>query len=314
MTTTASASTRETYGKVLLELGRGNPDIVAVGGDLNKSTSIWDFAREFPDRFFDFGPAEQNIMGVAAGLASADKVPFVSTFVVFSTGRPYDQIRVSIAQPHLNVKIVATHGGIITGEDGISAHGIEDMALMGALPGFTVVIPADATETAEAIRAIAAMNGPCYVRLARPATPIVHDECRFTLGMAELMRAGSDVTIIACGYMVGQALEAATTLEQRGVSARVVNMHTVAPADVDAIVEAAGETGAIVTAEEHLRHGGLGSVVAQVLAEHQPTPLRMVSLTGYAESGAPGSLLEKYGLSTGHVVAAVEDVLRRKSA
>ncbi|MFQ5861473.1 MAG: transketolase family protein, partial [Dehalococcoidia bacterium] len=266
VTTFPTASTREMYGKTLLELGRENPDIVVLGGDLNRSTFVYLFAREFPQRFFDFGPAEQNIMSAAAGFASTGKVPFVSTFAVFGTGRAFDQVRVGIAQPGLNVKIVCTHGGIITGEDGISAQSIEDLALMCNLPSFTVVAPADAAETAKAVRAAAATPGPFYLRLYRPATPQVHqDECSFTLGRAELMREGTDCTIIACGVLVAAALQAAAELAGERVECRVLNLSTLNPLDEEAIMTAARETGAVVTAEEHYIHGALGSGVAAVL-------------------------------------------------
>ena len=314
MTSTSTASTREIYGKTLLELGRTNPDIVVLGGDLNRSTFTYLFAAEFPDRFFDFGPAEQNIMGVAAGLASSGKIPFVSTFAVFGTGRPFDQLRIAIAQPHLNVKLVCTHAGILTGEDGMSAHGIEDLALACSLPGFAVVAPADAVETAEAVRAAATTPGPFYIRLSRPATAIVHsDGCHFSLGKAEEMRAGDDVTIIATGTMVATALEAAAgPLAKEGKGVRVLNLHTLKPVDEAGILKAASETGAIVTAEEHYGHGGLGSIVAQVLGQNLPIPLEMVALTGYGESGKPDQLVSKYRLSPGDVEQAVRRALKRK--
>jgi len=310
----ATASSREAYGKALVELGRDFPNIVVLGGDLNKSTFTTLFAQEYPERFFDFGPAEQNILGVAAGLASSGKIPFVSTFVVFGTSRAYDQLRVSVAQPHLNVKLVLTHAGILTGEDGMSAQGLEDLALMCALPGFTVVVPADAAETVHAVRVAAETQGPFYVRLSRPATPLVHGDkgCFFRVGQAEVLREGRDVTIVACGSMVATALEAAQALQAEGVGCRVLNMHTLAPLDEEAVVKAAEETGALVTAEEHYVHGGLGSLVAQTLALHRPAPLEMVALHGYAESGRPELLLEKYGLTAPYVARAVRRVLERK--
>ena len=308
-----TASTREIYGKTLVELGGEDPRIVVLGGDLNKSTFTHLFAAQFPDRFFDFGPAEQNIMGVAAGLASSGKIPFVSTFSVFGTCRPFDQIRVSIAQANLNVKIVCTHAGILTGEDGMSAHGIEDLALMCSLPGFTVIAPADAVEAARAIRVAAQTPGPFYIRLYRPATPVVHqDDCDFKAGEAELMRAGQDATIIAVGVTVSAALQAADALAEEGISCRVVNMHTLKPTDEEAILKAAEETGAIVTAEEHYLHGGLGSIVAQCLGKGYPVPLEMVALDGYAESGKADQLLEKYGLTARNIGESVKKALARK--
>ena len=308
------ASTRETYGRTLLELGKENPNIVVLGGDLNKSTVINLFAEEFPGRFFDLGPAEQNMMSIAAGLASSGKTVFASTFAVFGSGRPYDQIRIGISQPRLNVKIVVTHAGITTGEDGMSAHGIEDLSLMCALPSFTVIVPADGPETALAVRKAADTPGPFYVRLSRPATPVIHEsDFDFTIGQAETMRQGDDVAIIACGTMVNTALAAAQTLESEGIGCRVLNMATLQPADAQAIATAARETGAIVTAEEHLRHGGLSSIVAQVLGENVPVPMEMVTLTGYAESGTPNQLIEKYGLAPANVADAARRAVARKA-
>ena len=311
MTTTAAA--RDTYGKTLLELGRENPDVVVLGGDLNKSTFIHLFAQEFPDRFFDVGPAEQNMMSIAAGLANSGKTVFASTFAVFGSGRPYDQIRVGISQPHLNVKIVVTHSGITTGDDGMSAQGIEDLSLMCALPNFTVIVPSDATETIKAVREASDTYGPFYIRLSRSATPVIHqDNFLFKIGTAESMRDGTDATIIACGIMVKTALDAADVLSGEGIQSRVLNMATLQPIDSNAIATAARETGAIVTAEEHLRHGGLGSIVAQVLGEHFPVPLEMIAMSGYAESGNPELLLAKYGLTAERIVAAVRKAVSRK--
>ncbi len=311
--TLPTSSTREAYGKTLAELGKEDPNIVVLGGDLNKSTVTYLFAAQFPERFFDFGPAEQNIMGVAAGLAASGKTPFVSTFAVFGTARPFDQIRISIAQPHLNVKIVCTHAGIRTGEDGASAQSIEDLSLMCSLPGFTVVSPADAIETERAVRAAAQTPGPFYIRLYRPATAIVHENgCNFSIGKAEVLRAGQDATIIATGAAVSAGLLAAGALAKEGISCRVVNMHCLRPADDAMIQMAAEETGAVVTVEEHYVHGGLGSIVAQSLGTSHPVPLEMVALEGYAESGKADQLLEKYHLTPKDVELAVRAVLKRK--
>ena len=308
-----TASTREIYGKTLVELGKENPNIVVLGGDLNKSTFTHMFGQEFPDRFFDVGPAEQNMMSIAAGLASGGKTAFASTFAVFATGRAYDQIRMGISQPHLNVKIVATHAGITVGEDGMSAQGIEDLALMCALPGFTVIVPADAPETVQAVRLAASTYGPFYIRLSRGSTLVVHPETyTFQLGKAEKIREGTDATIVACGIMVQAALDAAEALSQESIQCRVLNMATLQPADVQAIATAAQETGAIVTAEEHLRHGGLSSIVGQVLGETYPVPMETVALDRYAESGTPEGLLEKYGLTGTDVAEAVRKAVRRK--
>jgi len=313
---TTMLSTREAYGKALVELGREYPNLVVLGGDLNISTQTVQFAKEFPERFFDLGAAEQNMMSIAAGLAAQGKIPFVSTFAVFGTGRPFDQLRISIAQNNANVKIVVTHAGIITGEDGMSAQGIEDLSLACSLPPFTVVVPADATETVQAVRAAAANYGPFYIRLSRPSTPVVcPTDYRFVLGKASVFREGSDATIIACGVMVSAALEAAESLSKEGIQCRVLNMATIKPIDAEAIIAAARETGAIVTAEEHLRHGGLGSVVAQVLGESHPVPLKIVALDNlYAESGKPDELLRKYGLTHAEIEAAVRGVVRRKAS
>ena len=308
-----TASTRETFGRTLVELGTEEPGIVVLGADLNISTGAAAFGKEFPDRFFDLGAAEQNMMSMAAGFAAAGKIPFATTFAVFGAGRAYDQLRISIAHPHLNVKIVATHAGIITGEDGISAQAVEDLALVCALPGFTVVVPADAPETEAAVRAAASTLGPFYIRLSRPPTPVVHEPgYPFRLGHAEVMREGSDVTVVACGIMVAQALEAAESLAAEGTSVRVLNLATLAPVDEESLVNAAKETGAMVTAEEHYVRGGLNSIVCQVLAGHQPVPVEAVALQGYGESGKPQELLEKYGLTPDKVAEAARRAVARK--
>lgn len=309
-----TAVTREVFGQTLLELGRRDPNIVVLGGDLNVSTFATLFAKEFPQRFFDLGPAEQNIMSMAAGFASTGKTVFATTFAVFGTSRPYDQIRIGIAQPRANVKIVGSHAGITTGEDGISAQAIEDVALMCALPGFSVIVPADGPETAEAVRVAARQHGPFYIRVSRPATPVVHtDGFQFRLGKAETLRSGGDVSVIACGIMVSAALEAAETLAKEGVQCRVINMSTLKPFDEETVQLAARETGAIVTAEEHYVHGGLGGMVSQTVGRVLPVPLEIVALERYAESGKPEQLLAKYGLTAGHVEKAVRKVLERKA-
>jgi transketolase len=309
----AMSSTRETYGKTLLSMAEDYPDIVVLGGDLNVSvfTHLW--RDKYPDRFFDFGPAEQNLIGVGAGLAASGKIPFVSTFSVFGVGRPFDQLRVLVSQGNLNLKLVCTHAGILTGEDGMSAHAIEDLALTCSLPSFTVVSPADSIETAQAVRAAVAAKGPFYIRLSRAPVPVVHNEdYQFALGRAELIRKGDDVTIIATGVMVSVCLDAADLLAQKGISARVVNMHTIKPVDQEAIIAAAEETGTIVTAEEHYIHGGLSSVVAQVVGQHCPVPIEMVALTGYSESGSAQELMVKCGLTPENVDKAARRALARK--
>ena len=312
---TATASTRQVAGQTLVELGHEYPDLVVVGGDLNKSTFANKFEAEFPDRFFDFGPAEQNMVGVAAGLAASGKIPVVSTFAVFGSARPFDQLRVSVAQPGLNVKLVLTHAGLMTGEDGSSAQSVEDLAIVSALPTFTVIVPADGPEAALAVRAAVSTPGPFYVRLSRPATPVVHkDPHEFAVGRAEVMREGKDASIVACGIMVHAALTAADLLVKEGISCRVVNMATVSPIDRGAVLAAARETGALVTAEEHLLQGGLGSAVASLLAGSVPTPIEMVGWTGYGEPGEPQCLLQKHGLTPAHVVDAVKRAVDRKGA
>ena len=308
-----TASTREVSGETLVKLGEPHPNLVVLGGDLNKSTFTNLFGAKYPDRFFDFGPAEQNIVSVAAGLAASGKIPVVSTFTVFATSRPYDQLRVGVSQPRLNVKVVATHGGIITGEDGVSAHGIEDIAIMCALPGFDVIVPADAVETVGVMKAIVEADGPCYVRLSRPPTPVVHENgYDFALGKAETIREGADVTIVACGIMVHAALEAAGELSGDGVECRVLNMSTLKPLDHAAVVRAARETGAIVTAEEHYILGGLGSLVSQAVMGEEPVPVESVALREYAESGTADQLLAKYHLTSKDVEASVRKALARK--
>jgi len=307
-------SPREAYGKTLVELGKQNPDIVVLDADLSQSTMTKFFAREFPDRFFDCGIAEQNMVSIAAGLAASGKIPFASTFAVFVPGRNFDQIRMSIAYSRLNVKLVVTHGGVSVGEDGVSHQSIEDLSLICSLPGFTVIVPADAIETAQAVRAAAATEGPFYIRLCRPKMPLLYKEdYRFKLGKAVTMRQGKDATIIALGVMVSPALEAADSLKQKGINCRVLNMSTLKPIDQAAIVKAAGETGAIVTAEDHLVHGGLGSEVAQVVATHHPIPMEFVAIKDtYAKSGSTSELLKRYGLTAKDIEQAVQKAIKKK--
>ncbi len=308
-------SLREAYGTTMVELGRKNPDIVMLDADLSRSTMSRYFASEFPERFFDCGIAEQNMIGIAAGLAAAGKTPFASTFAVFSPGRCFDQIRMSIAQPHLNAKLVSTHGGITVGEDGTSHQSVEDLALACSLPGFTIIIPADATETTRAVRTAATTPGPFYIRLCRPTLPLVHpQDYRFNLGKAAVMRQGTDATIIAIGVMVSAALEATDNLNQQGINCRVLNMSTLKPIDQDAIIQAAADTGAIVTAEEHLEHGGLGSTVARILAAHRPAPVEFVAIKDtYAFSGKPAQLLERFNLTAKNIQQAVKSAINRRS-
>ncbi len=305
---------RETYGKTLLELGKTNRDIVVLDADLGPSTMVKYFAAEFPDRYFDVGIAEANMIGIAAGLAASGKIPFASSFAVFATGRCFDQIRVSVAQSKLNVKIVATHAGVTVGEDGGSHQALEDLALICSLPGFTVIVPSDSIETDRAIRAVAEHKGPVYVRLPRAKLPVINrPDYMFEIGKACELRDGTDVTIIAIGVMVSAALEAADQLAFDGIHCRVLNMATVKPMDEAAIIKAARETGAIVTAEEHQRHGGMGSTVADILACNIPTPVEFVAVQNvFGQSGSPEELLAHYHLTSKDIVAAVKKVIGRK--
>ena len=311
---TQLVSTRDAYGQTLLELGRENRDIVVLDADLSASTKTRLFSAEFPERHFEMGIAEANMIGTAAGLASCGKIPFASTFAVFATCRTFDQLRMSVAYPNLNVKVVATHGGISVGEDGASHHSIEDIALACALPNFSVLVVADATQTRAAVRAAAEHAAPVYLRLIRPSVPTVYEAgCNFVIGKAIKLREGSDATIIANGLMLSRALEAARLLSKQGISATVLDMHTVKPLDTEAVLEAASNTGAIVTAEEHLLHGGLGSAVAQTVSEHHPVPMRFVAIRDqYARSGEPEELLEMYGLTAQSILDAVQEVVHEK--
>ncbi|MBE9501963.1 MAG: transketolase family protein [Dehalococcoidia bacterium] len=307
-------STREAYGHALVELGKENENIVVLDADLSRSTMTRSFAAQFPERFFDCGIAEQNMMGIAAGLAASGKTVFASTFAVFASGRCYDQVRMSIAQPHQNVKIVATHSGVTVGEDGFSHHSIEDLALFCSFPGFTVVVPADAIETTQAVRTAANTYGPFYIRLSRPKTPLVYaDNYRFVLGKAVTMRGGQDATVIACGLMVDKALQAVDDLAREGIECRVVNMPTLKPLDEDAIIRAAEETGAILTVEEHLQHGGLGSRVSQVVAKRHPVPMSFLAIKDfYSSSGKAEELLEVHGLTVEGIQEEVRSLVGRK--
>jgi transketolase len=304
-------ATRVAFGEELVELGKQDPDLVVADGDLNNSTRTDLFMKAFPERFFNVGIAESNLAGVAGGLAAAGKRPWIASFAAFVLCNAYDQLRMSVAFPQLNVKVVGSHGGISIGEDGPSQMGIEDVALACALPHFTVVVPADEISTRAAVRALHQLNGPAYLRTGRPNCPIVHrPDLRFELGKAIRLREGSDITLAANGLMVAAALEAAAALERDGISARVLDVHTVKPLDVDALEAAARETGRIVVAEEHLRHGGLGTVIAAALAERQPVPMRFVNLgDSFAESGKPGDLLRKYGLTYEAIVSAARELL-----
>lgn len=308
-------ATRQAYGEALAELGERNPDVVVLDADLSKSTFTYKFGERFPERFFNVGIAEANMMGIAAGLALAGKIPYTSTFAIFGAGRAYDQVRNAIGYSAVNVKICVSHGGITLGEDGASHQMIEDLALMRAIPNMTVIVPADAVEARAATFAVAEHRGPCYVRLGRPAVPVVlPEDYEFEIGRAALLRDGGDVAILACGVMVAPALEAAERLAAQGVEARVLNVSTIKPIDVEAVVAAARECGAIVTAEEHNILGGLGSAVAEVVTEHFPVPVRRVGIRDvFGESGKPDELLKKYGLTSGDIAQAALEAIEARS-
>jgi transketolase len=311
---TPGPATREAFGRALVELGRENRDIVVCDADLSKSTMTTYFEKEFPERFFSCGIAEADMVGIGAGLASAGKIPFVSSFSVFVMNKGFEQLRVCVAYPKLNVKVVGTHSGISIGEDGPSQMSVEETGLACSLVGFVVISPADEVSTKALVRAAAAYVGPVFIRTGRPKTPIVYDAGQtFEIGKAVQVVEGSDATIIANGLLLAEAIRAAETLEAKGISVRVVDMHTVKPLDRDAVRRAATETGAIVVAEEHLVDGGLGVRVAQAVAELQPCPMEFVGIRDtYAESGTTGELMEKYGLVARDVAAAVRKAIARK--
>lgn len=305
-------STREAFGLALAQLGESRSDVIVVDADVHNSTRTEHFAKRFPQRFFNVGIAEANMVGVAAGLAGSGKQVWIASFATFVMSNAFDQLRMSVAFPCMDVKVVGTHAGISIGEDGPSQMGIEDVALACSLPNFTVVVPADEITTQKAVQALAATKTPAFLRAGRPNVPLLYDaDIAFQLGKAIQVREGRDVTIIANGLMVGPALDAAETLAGEGISARVLDMHTVKPCDDAAVLAAARETGRIVVAEEHLAHGGLGSVVAMSVVRQHPVPMRFVNLGDtYAESGTPESLLEKYGLTARNIVQAARELVR----
>lgn len=307
-------ATRDAFGDALKALGDKYPEVVVVDGDVGNSTRTEVFAQAYAERAFNVGIAESNLVSVAGGLAAAGKTPVVASFACFLMCNAYDQIRMSVAFPGMNVKLVGTHAGISIGEDGPSQMGIEDVALACSFPGLAVIVPADAPSTVQATEAMLKHVGPTYLRLGRPKVPVVYpDGCDFQIGKAIQVRNGKDATIIANGLMVAPALDAAKELESQGLSVRILDMHTVKPVDEEAVAKAARETGAIVVAEEHGANGGLGAAVAMAAAQQAPVPLAFVN-TGdrYAESGDPQGLLEKYGLTPGAIVKAVQDASQRK--
>lgn len=318
--TKAKAVARDAYGRTLVELGRKYRDIVVLGADLSSSTRINWFAEEFPERFFECGIAEENLITIAAGLATCGKMPFASTFAVFGTERAYNQIRQAIAYPNLNVRLVCTHSGVTVGPDGASHQTTFDIAIMRVLPNMTIIVPADAPETAVAVKAMIEHNGPIYMRLGRTSVRTFYDDDysyngvkqRFEIGKSVELRSGSDLTIICNGVMVAEAMDAAETLYSEGIDTRVINMHTVKPIDEEAIIKAAVETGAIVTAEEHSIIGGLGGAVAEVLVRKNPVPVEMIGIQDmFTQSGEADELLKLYGLTSNEIASAARRAVKR---
>ncbi|WP_091509498.1 transketolase family protein [Flexibacter flexilis] len=313
-TFTEKKDTRSGYGAGMLELGRKNPNVVALCADLIGSLKLNDFVKEFPDRFFQIGIAEANMMGVAAGLTIGGKIPFTGTFANFSTGRVYDQIRQSIAYSGKNVKICASHAGLTLGEDGATHQILEDIGLMKMLPGMVVINPCDYNQTKAATLAIADYEGPVYLRFGRPVVPVFTPaDQKFEIGKGVMLNEGKDVSIFATGHLVWEAIKAGEMLEAEGIDAEIINIHTIKPLDAEAVLKSAAKTGCVVTAEEHQRHGGLGDSIAQLLALELPTPLEMVAVNdSFGESGTPDELMKKYGLDAENIVAAAKRAIARR--
>ena len=310
---TGTKDTRSGFGDGILEAARENPNIIALTADLAGSLKLNGFIKEFPERFIQCGIAEANMMGIAAGLTIGGKIPFTTTFANFSTGRVYDQIRQSIAYSGKNVKICASHAGLTLGEDGATHQILEDIGMMKMLPDMTVVVPCDYAQTKAATKAIAYMEGPVYLRFGRPAWPMFTQESDFVLGKAQILANGTDVSIFACGHMVWLAVEAAKLLEAKGISAEVINIHTIKPLDVESILTSIQKTGCAVTAEEHNIIGGLGDSIAQVASQLCPIPIEYIGTNDtFGESGKPAELLVKYGLDANHIAAAAEKSISRK--
>jgi transketolase len=311
---TEKVATRDAYGDALVSLGKKRNDVVVLDADLSGSTKTSKFAKVFPDRFFNIGIAEQDMMGTAAGLAIGGKLPFVSTFAVFATGRAWEQVRQSICYPNLNVKIVASHSGVTVGEDGGSHQSVEDIAVMRVIPHMTVIVPADGPETLQAIEAVAEYKGPCYVRVGRNKVPTLFGaDYKFKIGKAHVFNEGKDAAIIATGIMVAEALRARDLLKAEGIDVGVIDMSTIKPLDTDAVLAAAKRCGAIVTAEEHSIIGGLGGAVAEALAESVPVPMARIGIKDtFGTSGDQEALLKHYGLSAGDLATAVKEVIKKK--
>jgi len=306
--------TRSGFGEGLAELGRTNPNVVALCADLTGSLKMDAFLKENPDRFFQIGIAEANMMGIAAGMTIGGKIPFTGTFANFSTGRVYDQIRQSIAYSQKNVKICASHAGLTLGEDGATHQILEDIGMMRMLPNMTVIVPADFNQTKQATIAIADHQGPVYLRFGRPVMPIfIKPDAPFIIGKADVIKEGNDVTIIACGHLVWKSIEAIKTLEERGISVELINMHTIKPLDEAAILASVAKTKCVVSAEEHMMNGGLGEAISQVLSRNMPVPQEFVGVNdSFGESGAPMELMTKYGIDTENIISAALKVLARK--
>jgi len=303
---------RDVYGKTLVELGKGNSSVVVLDADLSSSTRTAIFAKEFPERFFNFGVAEQNVMAAAAGFASCGKTVFASTFAIFATGRAWDQVRNSIAYSNFNVKIVATHAGVSVGPDGASHQALEDIALMRVIPNMQIIVPCDGPQTAEAVLCAAESKGPFYIRLGRPKVPTIENKGVFRLGKAQVLVEGRDVTIIACGIMITEALSCAASLAAKGIKARVVNMHTIKPIDSEEILRAASETAGIVVCEEHAVIGGLASSVDEIVAEKNPTKVLRIGVRNrFGQSGDPAQLLKEYNLTASDIEKAALSILKR---
>ena len=307
-------ATRDAYGKALAELGKTNPNIVVLDGDLAKSTKTDNFRKAFPERFFNVGIAEANLVGIASGLAACGKIPFISSFACFMLCKGYDQLRMSVAFPQLNIKVVASHGGISVGEDGASQQSVEDIALATSLPNFTVMVPSDEVSTEVLVKKLAALKGPVFMRTGRPKVPVIYKQgTDFEIGKGVKLRSGEDLSIFATGLLVFEALVAAEELAEKGIEASVIDIHTIKPIDRDLIRKEAEKTGAIVTCEEHSIYGGLGSIVSEVAARECPVPMEFVAIKDtYAESGTPDQLLDRYGLTARHIVQACHQVLKRK--
>lgn len=306
-------ATRDAYGTALAKIIQENKNIVVLDADLSKSTKSAEAKKVAPDRHFNIGIAEANMMGIAAGLATCGNTVFASTFAMFATGRAYDQIRNSICYPNLNVKVCATHSGLTVGEDGASHQTVEDLALMRVIPNMHVFCPCDGVETEHVIRAVAELDGPCYVRLGRPSVEDIFDETyQFEIGKGITLKEGNDVTLVCTGFETGQALQAAEELEKDNIHARVIHIHTIKPIDQEILVKAAKETGLIITCEEHSIYGGLGSAVSEVVSEQYPCKVVKVGIQDtFGESGKPMELIEKYGLSAQHIVTVVKEQLSK---